>query len=435
MMDRESSSDSEPDNISIEDSGSDTTVSIDSGESESDDSCIDTRLARQWVELQTSGTITSAAPRFPFTSAASINFDVQPDGARICSEHSTSDSYERDLKVELLNIPAKKKLKLNAQPSLNLPVCYVQNSEINSARSKRVESLQKKVLSEGQPKFTTTKKMFKVFKSDSSELQLFPKLHWCHITVQENDRQRVAPAMELFSHHTAALIKYLVPESEEVHEFFQLINDFTDVMNSGIPKDPTHNKLKSAFGINHNEQVQILDRMEETIKELRDLVDISHESVNEIPEELNSLEMDIDDRIDTTELMKREEMEALRYVAGYIARKCNNKSAVSDANSSQQSPGWIEVVSHGGLVYPSSQWMATIEDIIYTGKGTVVDEEYKDLPVSSQVVMTLMKPLLGKDYCLTTDNFYTSLQLADILISKCTDTEESECQERRCRKL
>ncbi|KAJ4440648.1 hypothetical protein ANN_08795 [Periplaneta americana] len=44
----------------------------------------------------------------------------------------------------------------------------------------------------------------------------------------------------------------------------------------------------------------------------QDLVDISHESVNEIPEELNSLEMDIDDRIDTTELMKREEMEALR---------------------------------------------------------------------------------------------------------------------------
>ncbi|KAJ4428499.1 hypothetical protein ANN_24536 [Periplaneta americana] len=57
-------------------------------------------------------------------------------------------------------------------------------------------------------------------------------------------------------------------------------------------------------------------------------------------------------KIDTTELMKREEMEALRYVAGYIARKCNNKSAVSDANSSQQSPGWIEVVSRGGLVYP-----------------------------------------------------------------------------------
>ncbi|KAJ4430610.1 hypothetical protein ANN_19198 [Periplaneta americana] len=70
--------------------------------------------------------------------------------ARICSEHFTSDSYERDLKAELLNIPAKKKLKLNAQPSLNLPVCYVQNSEINSARSKRVEerACRKKVLSE-----------------------------------------------------------------------------------------------------------------------------------------------------------------------------------------------------------------------------------------------------------------------------------------------
>ncbi|XP_069690001.1 uncharacterized protein [Periplaneta americana] len=77
-----------------------------------------------------------------------MNFNLET--ARICSEHFTSDSYERDLKAELLNIPAKKKLKLNAQPPLNLPVCYVKNSEINSARSKRVEerTCRKKILSE-----------------------------------------------------------------------------------------------------------------------------------------------------------------------------------------------------------------------------------------------------------------------------------------------
>ncbi|KAJ4448708.1 hypothetical protein ANN_00099 [Periplaneta americana] len=59
--------------------------------------------------------------------------------------------------------------------------------------------------------------------------------------------------------------------------------------------------------------------------------------------------------------------------------------------------------------------------IVYTGKGTKFDEEFKDMPQSSQIVLTLMKPLLNMGYCLTVDNFYTSPQLADILVSKRTD--------------
>ena len=35
--------------------------------------------------------------------------------------------------------------------------------------------------------------------------------------------------------------------------------------------------------------------------------------------------------------------------------------------------------------------------------------------------MTLLEPLLVKRYCLTTDNFYTSLQLAELLLSHKTD--------------
>ncbi|GLV38146.1 hypothetical protein CBL_10113 [Carabus blaptoides fortunei] len=58
---------------------------------------------------------------------------------------------------------------------------------------------------------------------------------------------------------------------------------------------------------------------------------------------------------------------------------------------------------------------------IYTGKGTKINDKYKDLPMSSQVVLSLMEPLLGMGYCLTTDNFYTSPQLADILIKQKTD--------------
>ncbi|GFU38551.1 piggyBac transposable element-derived protein 4 [Trichonephila clavipes] len=41
--------------------------------------------------------------------------------------------------------------------------------------------------------------------------------------------------------------------------------------------------------------------------------------------------------------------------------------------------------------------------------------------MSSQVVMTLMEPLLNKEHCLTTDNFYSSPELADIHIQSLTD--------------
>lgn len=59
--------------------------------------------------------------------------------------------------------------------------------------------------------------------------------------------------------------------------------------------------------------------------------------------------------------------------------------------------------------------------LIYTGKGTIIDSEFPNLPVSSQVVMSLMKPLLNKGYCLTIDNFYSSIELTDILTSYHTD--------------
>lgn len=60
--------------------------------------------------------------------------------------------------------------------------------------------------------------------------------------------------------------------------------------------------------------------------------------------------------------------------------------------------------------------------IIYTGKGTIIDEKYKDMPVTSQIVVSLLEPLMNQGYCLTTDNYYTSPQLADFLVNHKTDT-------------
>lgn len=59
---------------------------------------------------------------------------------------------------------------------------------------------------------------------------------------------------------------------------------------------------------------------------------------------------------------------------------------------------------------------------IYVGKGTQFDPEYDEYPVSSRVVLSLMKSLFGKGYCVTVDNYYTSPQLADALVMNQTDT-------------
>lgn len=59
--------------------------------------------------------------------------------------------------------------------------------------------------------------------------------------------------------------------------------------------------------------------------------------------------------------------------------------------------------------------------IIYTGKGTIICPQYENCPVSTQIVMALIEPLLNMGYCLTTDNYYTSPNLADVLVTKKTD--------------
>ncbi|KAG0432283.1 hypothetical protein HPB47_020973 [Ixodes persulcatus] len=41
--------------------------------------------------------------------------------------------------------------------------------------------------------------------------------------------------------------------------------------------------------------------------------------------------------------------------------------------------------------------------------------------METRVVLKLLEPLLGKGYCVTIDNFYTSPELVDALIKNCTD--------------
>ncbi|GFV68128.1 piggyBac transposable element-derived protein 4 [Trichonephila clavipes] len=61
--------------------------------------------------------------------------------------------------------------------------------------------------------------------------------------------------------------------------------------------------------------------------------------------------------------------------------------------------------------------------IIFTGRGTLFDEEFlkPEFSKSMQVVLTLMKPLLNKGYCVTLDNYYSPI-LTNTLVKYKTDS-------------
>ncbi|KFM75542.1 PiggyBac transposable element-derived protein 4, partial [Stegodyphus mimosarum] len=69
--------------------------------------------------------------------------------------------------------------------------------------------------------------------------------------------------------------------------------------------------------------------------------------------------------------------------------------------------------------------------IIYTEKGTLFHPKFRSLSLPSQVVMTLIMPLLKQGYCITLDNYYTSPELCDILLTYQTDVVGTVRQNKR----
>ncbi|GBN16156.1 PiggyBac transposable element-derived protein 4 [Araneus ventricosus] len=59
--------------------------------------------------------------------------------------------------------------------------------------------------------------------------------------------------------------------------------------------------------------------------------------------------------------------------------------------------------------------------IIYTGKGTIFMEEYEHYGLSTKCVLTLIHELKNNGYLLTTDIFFTSPEVAEILLKYKTD--------------
>jgi hypothetical protein len=96
------------------------------------------------------------------------------------------------------------------------------------------------------------------------DLKICHKLTAKHLNVEKKERQRVRPAFQIFSNSVSKAISYLNIASSKVSEFFKLVNDFSDVLNSGFyQNDP--NPYKNPFGMNFSEQKEILLKMRSAI--------------------------------------------------------------------------------------------------------------------------------------------------------------------------
>ena len=96
----------------------------------------------------------------------------------------------------------------------------------------------------------------KLISLDCGEIKICPKLKSQHITVCGRDRQRVYLGCQLFSHIFAEAISYLLPDENKTSEFFNLVNDTFEILNS---RCPTHARpIASAFGLQSEAQENVL---------------------------------------------------------------------------------------------------------------------------------------------------------------------------------
>ncbi|GFS81605.1 piggyBac transposable element-derived protein 4 [Trichonephila clavipes] len=80
----------------------------------------------------------------------------------------------------------------------------------------------------------------------------------------------------------------------------------------------------------------------------------------------------------------------------------------------------------GVVQKPVEKWFWSKKPILSTPffrkvMGTGFNENYNDYGLSKKSVLTLIHEMKGKGYCISTENFYTSPELAEILIGSKTD--------------
>ena len=102
---------------------------------------------------------------------------------------------------------------------------------------------------------------------DKAELKICHKLTQNHLDVRGSARQNVRLAAQVLSHTTATAMSSLFEGREKKAQFFEIVNNWFDVMNSRLEKDC--NKLKCAFGIHFEDQVDALNSMLKMTEKMR----------------------------------------------------------------------------------------------------------------------------------------------------------------------
>jgi len=105
--------------------------------------------------------------------------------------------------------------------------------------------------------------------------------------------------------------------------------------------------------------------------------------------------------------------------------------------------GWIQYIASKrarfGLKFYAlceSQTGYIWNSVLYTGKGTKFNDKYGEYGISTSSVLSLIDGLLGKGYCVTMDNFYTSPELLKFLFrARQMRMEQSEAIGETCRPI
>lgn len=107
----------------------------------------------------------------------------------------------------------------------------------------------------------------KLVSIDSGELQSNFKLSEKHINVKGLQKTTVSLAVQLFSNFTAALWRKIYPNRSKESDFIEIVNNWFDTMNSRTVQEAISSK--KPFGINYAQQLETLEKMEESIVKLR----------------------------------------------------------------------------------------------------------------------------------------------------------------------
>jgi len=99
------------------------------------------------------------------------------------------------------------------------------------------------------------KKLLEVQKRD---LKLTFKVTHNHINVRGKQRMKVRPAFELFSAKVANAIRVAFPKKKSEAEFFELVNNFSDLMNTRTKPDTHSTIFKNPYGSRYAEQNDFL---------------------------------------------------------------------------------------------------------------------------------------------------------------------------------